>query len=311
MSWFRYLLPPLFLCPAVLLTGALGRHAGHSPAPGRPPTLATSVADPAAAQVLDRAIESLKPERIGWTEAQLWQKVVGEDISYQAEGRYLTGPDHHVHLCLTVHLGSTRGTLQVISDGTTLWEETQIDGKDRVVTQTELAAVCEALAQSTVPSQVRTECFQELCISGLAPWLQSVRRQMTVTHQEMVSWNMHDVIRLTLVWNARTAAALVPPGEPWPAYLPRKCLLYLDAETYWPYRLEWWGPGRVPGRDIQVYQMEFREPVFNPSLSRERCAREFTPEHIPGEVPDRTEAYTDEVEARVKEAALANKAVPQ
>jgi hypothetical protein len=57
--------------------------------------------------------------------------------------------------------------------------------------------------------------------------------------------------------------------------------------------------------------MEFRDPVLNQALSRQRCAREFTPEHMPKEVPDRTEAYTDEVETRVKEAAMANKAVPQ
>jgi hypothetical protein len=265
------------------------------------------VEDHAATQILNRAVECLKPERIGWTEARLWHKVAGEEFSFQAEGRYLVGPDHHVHLILNVRLGRTHGTLQVISNGTTLWEEMKVDGMDREVSRVDLARIFDALGQPTVPSQVRTEFFQEMCISGLAPCLQRLRKQMTVTHQELVSWNMHDVIRLNLEWNTRTAETLVTPAEPWPAYLPRKCLLYLDAETYWPYRLEWWGPGKVPGRDMQVYQMEFRDPVVNQTLSAERLAKEFAPDPTPTEMLDNTEAFTQAVETRAQELSKETK----
>jgi hypothetical protein len=198
-------------------------------------------------------------------------------------------------------MGKTQGILRVISDGSTLWEEMKVDGQERVASRAELARIIESLEQSTVSAQARAELFQEMCISGLAPWLQSLRNQMTVIHQETASWNMHDVLRLTLAWKAPIAAALAPPGQPWPAYLPRKCLLYLDAETHWPYRMEWWGPGKRPDRETQIYQVELREPVFTQVFPARRCAKEFTLEPGPDEVPDCTQAYTDAIEARAQQ----------
>jgi hypothetical protein len=259
------------------------------------------VEDKAAAQTLAQALENLNPERVKWTEATLWQKVAWEDFGFEAEGRYLSGPDHRLHLDLKVLLGRTHGKLQVISDGTTLWEIMQVDGRERTVTRAELSRLFESRSKTTGSSQLWAELCQEVCVCGLFPLLNSARRQMTVTHQEMVSWNTHDAIRLTLVWNAHNAEVLAPPDRPWPAYLPRHCFLYLDAETYWPYRLEWWGPGRVPGRDTQVYQIEFRDLVLNQALSPERCVKEFSFGPGQEEVQDRTEALSEAVEARVQE----------
>jgi hypothetical protein len=284
----------------VLLMGALFRHRSQTALSALKPQRAP-VEDKAAAQTLDEAVANLQPERIGWTEATLWQKVNWDDFAYQAEGRYLAGPGHHLHLSLTVQVGRTHGELQMICDGTTLWEDMQIQGKERLVSRAELARVLECLGRDTVPPQVRDEFIQEMCVCGLGPWLQSLRRQMVVTHQEFLSWNMHDVMRLTLEWTPHNAEVLAPPQKPWPAYLPRKCLLYLDAETSWPYRLEWWGPGKVPDRENQIYQIEFRDPILHQSVPPERCTRECTLPPGSEEETDRTESYASAVKARTLE----------
>ena len=46
----------------------------------------------------------------------------------------------------------------------------------------------------------------------------------------------------------------------WPITLPRTCRVYLDKQTSWPYRFEWWGPVPAKTEDVLLLQMEFRNP---------------------------------------------------
>jgi hypothetical protein len=137
-------------------------------------------------------------------------------------------------------------------------------------------------------AEARAELFPELNRSGLAVLLQDLRRRMTVARQEDASWNMRPAVRLTLFWNAATARSLAPAGQPWPAYVPRRCVLYLDGETFWPARLEWWGPAGRANDETALVQMELREPVLNQPLSPDQCEREFAPRPGAEKVPDQT-----------------------
>jgi hypothetical protein len=279
MRWYRFLLLPVFGVSALFLSGALGRNvAGPGPSSLPPPP-----EDPAATRLLTRAVERLKPERMPWVEAAIWQQMDCADLSYQASGRYLAGPDNRMRLDLTVRLGQSQGEMHVVSDGTTLTQSSQVGGGQRTVKRTNICQGVPAGGDAGALSPAGDGPMGQPCFAGLAPLLQGLRSRMQVTGQEALTWNNREVIRLTLYWSPAAAQGLAPAGKPWPAYLPRKCLLYLDAASLWPYRLEWWGPNHLQGRDQLVFQMEFRDPVLNQPLSPERCAREFT--FDPGPAP--------------------------
>jgi hypothetical protein len=279
-----------------LLTGALSRPAPPAAAPpGAGP------ADPAATQTLEEAIDRLS--RIAWMEATVWQQLACDEVAYQAQGRYLAGPDNRLRLDLQVRLGRSRAEMLAVSDGTTLWQSSRVAGGERSVSRVELAKVLQALATPGVALQVRDEFFQTQCIAGLCPMLKGLRARMSASRQEEVLWNGRAAHRLTLHWSGEQAAALAAAGAEWPAYLPRRCVLYLDAASLWPVRLEWWGPGAEPGPDTQLLQVEYRDPVLNRPLSPEECAREFAFDPGPGAVHDDTREMTEMVETRARELA--------
>jgi hypothetical protein len=301
MSWLRYSVIPVLICPALLLTGALKRQADRPAAlavPAVPVIIPPAVADPAATEVLAQAVETLNPNRVEWLEATVWQKAACAEITYQAEGRFRAGPQHRLHLTLVIHQGNSRGEVEVVSDGTVLWQSNRVDGGERTVSRMELQKVLQALASPDLSPEARAQQLQPQCFAGLGPLLQGLRHRMVVTGKEAISWRGRQVLRLTLVWSPETAGFLAPPGQPWPDLLPRQCLLYLDAATLWPHRLEWWGPAPPRGEDSLVFQMEFRDPVWNQPLSREQCAREFSFDPGPGEARDANRTALSLTEAR-------------
>src|SRR5262245_41380903 len=119
----RFLPVPLLAAAALLLTGALSsRPTPEGPtAPSAPPPQP----DAAAFQDLDQALEALNPARLTWVEAAVWQKVTLRDLTYQAEGRYLAGPDRCFRLELRTRLDGTGGEVRVVCDGTTVRQATR------------------------------------------------------------------------------------------------------------------------------------------------------------------------------------------
>jgi hypothetical protein len=287
----------MLIGPVLLVTGALDRPA--APAARLAPVAAAP--DPAGTALLERAVAELQPERVPWVEAAIWQKVVRKDFAYQAEGRYLAAPGRRLRVDVRVRVGRTHGELHMIGDGRTHWETVQLEGGPPAVSRVEPARVLRDLPDAHA-AEVRAEYFPELSHSGPAGLLEEVRRHMTVVGAEQISWDMRRAVRLTLQWNARTADSLAVPDRPWPAYLPRRCVLTLDAETLWPYRLEWWGPGRDAERELALVQMEFRDPVLNQPLTRARCAREFTFRPGGAEVPDQSREVARFVKAQLGQA---------
>jgi hypothetical protein len=256
------------------LTGALAQQAAKPTSqPGTekkepPPRL-----DSKATAILDEAIRALDSKRHEWIETTLWQQVDFQGLSYQAEGTYLTAPDHRIHLELKTQIGGTPGKLLVISDGTTLWESMQV-GQDQPleVHKTQLKKVLEL---PNVGDDTRADYLQRLSFAGVVPLLQSIRKQMTLTGQDPLRWRDLDVIKLTAFWSE--SEKLIPPRQPWPAFLPRKCYVYVEAsDPHWPHRIEWWGPGPPTAGDTLLLQMEFRNPRLDQPLSKELLERLFT-----------------------------------
>jgi hypothetical protein len=277
MSWFRYLLFPSLIGPAFLLTGTL-KHQGEPPTATASamasPLLTPAVADPVATEIFAQATQNLSPNQVQWLEAVVWQQAACGEVAYQAEGRFRAAPGRRFHLELAVHYGKSRGEVEVVSDGTSLWRSTRVNGGERAVAHSELAETLPALPEpgfSPQAGQLPPPFF-----AGLGLLLDELGRRMLATREEVVPWQGRDMVRLTLAWSPAAASAFAPAGQPWPALLPRRCFLYLDAVTLWPHRLEWWGPANDQGADSLIFQMEFRHPIWNHALTKEQCRREFS-----------------------------------
>src|SRR5262249_21194486 len=144
-----------------------------------PPPLKPATADPAASKILEEALQA-KP--LDWIQTTLWQQVDVQGLSFQAEGAYLSGPDNQLHLNLVVHVGDTTGKLEVISDGTTLWETTQIgDGERTINKKVRLKDVLESLNKPDVAKEMRDEFLESQSFYGVVPLLQSIHQRMLVT----------------------------------------------------------------------------------------------------------------------------------
>jgi hypothetical protein len=284
MPQFRFfvllLLPILTVC-ALLITGAVAQQ-DVKPAPSaqtapaarqgasKPPDAKASTppqaepkADAKATETLKKAIKELDPDRLGWVDTKVWQQVNGSGISFQAQGRYRSGPGLQLRLDLKVRLGGTGGESLTVSDGAWLWTSTQVADAEPKVTKCDLKKLEATLKSPGMLPQVGEEFYRSQAFRGFVPLLETLSQQMVFTRQETTRWQGHDVLQLTGVWSAEIRKGLTSPqaNAPWPPFTPRHCQVYLDQKApHWLYRIEWLGPTTLNGDDQALMQMEFREP---------------------------------------------------
>jgi hypothetical protein len=273
MWWIRsvgYVVPPCFAALALLLTGALAQQPAPTPPPSQPPQkpvagptpttpAPTPSGDDKAAETMRIASEAVDARKLGWFETTLWQKVDTHGLTYQAEGRYLGGPNQRLRLDLQVKLGTGSGKATLVSDGATLWDVTTVGTETPTIVRLDLKRINEVLNTPGTPPQLRDQFYRDRYFAGLAPLMQSLRQQMVFKKQEVTQWNKHEVYMLSGV---ATEYVKMADGSPWPPFVPRTCRCYLDKQTLWPHRLEWWGPTGQGGEDALLVQMEFRDPKF-------------------------------------------------
>jgi hypothetical protein len=248
MRCLRFL-PLLALpCLTMFVTGALTRQTPCAASLTVPAPIFPLRADAAAAQALAQAIDAVSPEHVRWLQTQLWQQVRLPHLSYQAEGTYLAGPDHRLHLDLRVRTEGSTSRFQLISDGQTLWQVEERATSGRSVGRVHLAQLAE--------TPKREEFYRGRCFLGLAPLLRSLQQQVTFIRTDALRWRGQDIVLLTGAW------ATPPADGNWPEGFPRQCRLFLDARTSWPHRIEWWGPASSDRGDCLLHQMEFRRPLL-------------------------------------------------
>jgi hypothetical protein len=257
---------PLILLPAaaaalLILSGALKQkavHGGQATVDG-----STASSDPQALAYLDRGIDTLSPERVRWLEAAVWQQVCCDEFVYQACGRLRMAPGDRSRFDVNVLVGSTQGELRQVCDGRTLQCSTRVGNDTPVVTRWGL------------PGTGRTEFLQEQGFAGVAPLLSSLRRGLHNVQCQKRVWKGLEVIVISGTWPQDREQFGGLPAEFKPRYQPRLCCIYLDAQTLWPHRLEWWGSERPSQANSLLVQTEFRNPVINHVLPPEQCAAEF------------------------------------
>jgi hypothetical protein len=305
MSHCRFLLLPSLAGFFLLLISANSAVGPPLTSPAPLPSLALlpfdAPPDPAANQLLDRAVALLAPERLEWLEMKLRQQVRVQGVTYAVEGRYLGGPDNRLRLELNTRQGNVQGRLVVVSDGITLWQQTRVgnDGQDRCK-QMNLREILDLLNSPGMPAGWREQFLQNQAFGAVTTLLPGLRQRMNCVGMDTVRREGRVLHRVTAVWKPSVAAGLSPAGKPWPAGLARQCRLYLDVGTLWPHRLEWWGPDPPREEDSLLVQMEFRDPVLNQPPSAERCANEFQVKVDDDTATDITPETTQRLKDRAK-----------
>ena len=258
-------------------------------------------ADAAARRCLDQALDALQSEHINWLEMAIWQKVQLPGYSYEADGTYRLAPGQRFRLEMHTHSGVGEGTLLMVSDGHDLWQaERPGQGAWESVSRLNLAEVF-AVMNGPHAGQLREEFLQRPHFQGMTPLLRALRNRLVWARGEVIRTSGSERIHLIGVWSRNDAAKHAAPDEQWPTGLPRQCHLYLDAHTFWPQRVEWWGPNAARGTDRLLMQMEFRNPVFNRPLSDDVCARVFAFQPGQSEVEDKTASVAAEMTRRASE----------
>jgi hypothetical protein len=77
--------------------------------------------------------------------------------------------------------------------------------------------------------------------------------------QQAGAWNGKQVVRVTGDWTCQDNI----PAASRPPLMPRTFVLFLDAKTHWPMRIEWWGSTRPGDEQALILEMEYREPKFD------------------------------------------------
>jgi hypothetical protein len=196
----------------------------------------------------------------------------------------------------------------MVSEGHNLWQGVRPGKGDwENVTRLKLTNVLSTLTGPDA-SQIRAEFLGRSYFHGMTPLLRSLRNRLVWARSETVRRADGEQIHLVGVWSQEQARKLTNESSSWPGGLLRQCHLYLDAKSFCPRRVEWWGPTVTDGVDRLLAQMEFRQLVFNRPLPDAECARRFA--FQPGDVPiqDETASVTAELTKRAQQLAAQTEA---
>jgi hypothetical protein len=246
-----------------LCAGCTGREAAP-PAQSADPRAPHESAE--AVRLLDQAIAAHAPGRPGWVEMTLWQRHHDEGSTHEIQGRYVAAPDQRLRLELQVRVGRTHGELILVNDGAALWQALRFDGGEPRLTQVSLAEEPEKGA----------EVLRQQAFLGVGPLLRVLRQGMHQPRRQAAHWQGKEVIQVSGDWPEDPSKLADVPDYQRPRHPPRRCRLYLDAQTLWPHRIEWQGASAADGTAPLLLELEFRDPILNRPLPPERCAREFT-----------------------------------
>lgn len=272
MSSRWILLSPLIVGGALALPGAWPTPPADPAAPAAPAFVAQPIpldravvgTETTGAQLLDRVLAALAPGRVTWLRTKVWQKMIDAGAEFTAEGTLVRGPGGCARLDVAIRVGDGAGgrTLRV-SDGHALAEVLHHDGAEPKVTAHLLPA----------GAAERDVFLRDHGCGGPIALVKGLRQRLREMRLETGLLWSRPAIRVRGKLDAAQA-----PGET-PA---ESACVYLDAQTLWPHRLEWWGQGGKDGPRL-VLQMEFRDPELNRAPSLQECVRLFSyrPEKAP------------------------------
>jgi hypothetical protein len=196
-------------------------------APAGPPT--------PAEQTIDAAITKLKALQTVRAEVRQDVDMLGQ--KFTVSGQYLKGPDYRVRLELQISgLPETEGRMLQISDGTVLWDYSQILGQE-FYGRMEIQKVVERLNSPDFDDSIRTFYIQQqFGISGPQALLEGLRQSARFDVQEEGELDGKAVWILRGRWSDMAALGLGPMA-PVPAYIPGIVSVWIGKEDGWPYQV--------------------------------------------------------------------------
>lgn len=263
------LLVPLLTALPFFVTGALCRPAVAPIAPFAIESISLNAElaprGLAADDLLQRTINRLDPAHLAWLRLKLWQRMRAGEIVFESEGTLQLGPEHCARLELAVLSGAVPGRWLVVSDGHALAHVVQLGDDAPAVTSRLLVPPHEPDKPAPPPADVT---LRGLGCGGPHPLLLDLRGRLRQLTAQTGRLHGRPMVRL---YGRLNAAAAPAPGTPAADF----CYLYLDAQTLWPSRVEWWA-GEQKTNPRLLLEMEFREPQLNHPLPFDECVRAFS-----------------------------------
>ncbi len=256
-------IPISLLAWAVFLTFGSGNTQFHSSEVETPSASATPTPQIAAAPtnfhldglaILEQAHSNC--ERSEWLACDIRQKKGHGESPWSSEGTLQRGPKGCCRLEQSIRMGvANQGRMIVVSDGRTLARVFSTGGPkpkieswpmpDDLPTQNAVLANQGSGGPATVFAQVRARGSEW----SAQPATLGDRPGLAITG----------------------SLAAVPTEE----ISPKNVRLFLDAETLWLARAEWWSDHPDRG-GVRLYEVEFLNPRVNQPLSLDECGRVFS-----------------------------------
>jgi hypothetical protein len=104
----------------------------------------------------------------------------------------------------------------------------------------------------------RQAMLQEKGLTRPGDLLRRLQPRLKNLSQQTGMWNGQPAVRVIGDWTGQEQI----PVDSRPTLLPRTFVVFLDAKTHWPFRIEWWGGKRFGDEQILLVEMEYREPKF-------------------------------------------------
>jgi hypothetical protein len=271
----KSLLPvPVLACLALLLGGALNRQTTSSAPSWSDPPAAQFVplphARPGRQDPFEAAIAAL--ESICWLQMTVWHEKLDEGGRYSSHGQYLEGPDSRRRLQVDVTKGSNRSNLTMVSNGDHFWKALKYGKGQLKFSHQPLPQPNGTLPDAAALARAKDQFLSENGFPNLPAMLKDLRARIKDPEIDPGVWGTLRVLRLK---GKLSPAEQTATAGSWELRL-EHCYLFLDEQTFWPHRLEWWGSAGPGSRPVLLHQLEFRDPLINQPLSPEACDREFT-----------------------------------
>jgi hypothetical protein len=221
-----------------------------------------------ARQLLQKALEKLAGQDAAWMKTKIRQTMADADSNFVAEGFLQRGPNHCAHLEMDVVRAGKRGRLLVVSDGEIVARVRKMPDALPVVVVERLPALAEDSQEKD--AGVKEEFLARQCCGGPAPLLAPIHKHLRNARLRTGLLQDTPVIQIQGELSPDSAPVCIGAKN-----LPSRAHVYLDAQTLWPIRLEWWGVDRTNSPQV-VLRVEFLEPSINRELSVAECMRMFS-----------------------------------
>ena len=268
-----FLVAAFFREPRLLFRSGLVASISQPP----PPRLVNAASpDQQAYALVAQAIDNVRKQDRSLLRTAIRFRSHVSALSYRGEGVYYQAADSRFRLDVKLRRdsGQMDSGLIAVGDGRHRWEAIK-DSSGRLH-QVQRSKQGESGPTASIQPGALA-CGPQSLLSNLSKHIVWVGAQVEGNHRYVHG-----------TWPLVSRPKLVPPGQPWPADLPRCCRLRLDGPDCWPGRLEWWGPHRDGGEDTLLLELEYARPDQKVPLSEEEKMRLFTFEPGTAKVLDLT-----------------------